>query len=155
MSKPRYRAFHFVFPALEFNRATDAPLPTELAALAGGLRISARGGIEMVQDDDSVRQSILLLISTRPGERIMRPDYGCYLHRLVFSPNDVTTAGLAIHYVRSAIERWEPRVEILRLDANRNAESPEILDIYLEYRVRATQRIEPLSLAFDLDGGQG
>ena len=43
----------------------------------------------------------------------MRPDYGCELHRLVFSPNDDTTAGLAIHYVRRALERWEPRVEVL------------------------------------------
>ena len=49
----------------------------------------------MVQYNDSIRQAILLLFSTRPGERVMRPDYGCDIHRLVFSPNDDTTAGLA------------------------------------------------------------
>ena len=69
----------------------------------------------------SVRQAILLLLSTRPGERVMRPTYGCDLHRLVFSPNDDTTAGLAIHYVRQALERWEPRIEVIRLDAGREA----------------------------------
>ena len=67
----------------------------------------------MVEDDASIRQSLLLLLSTSPGERVMRPDYGCSLRRLVFAPNDDTTAGLAIHYVRQAVERWEPRVEIL------------------------------------------
>ena len=154
MNKPRYRAWRFMFPSLEFNRAGDAAMPVEMAALSGGLRISARGGMDMLQDDDSVRQSILLLISTLPGERVMRPDYGCYLHRLVFSPNDDTTAGLAIHYVRSALERWEPRIDIVRLDANRSATNPEMLDIYLEYRVRASNRIEPFAFAFDLSGVQ-
>ena len=41
----------------------------------------------------------------------MRPGYGCHLFRLAFAPNDDTTAGLAIHYVRQALERWEPRIE--------------------------------------------
>ena len=53
----------------------------------------------------AVRQSILMLLSTRPGERVMPPDYGCPIHRLVFSPNDATTAGLAIHYVRHSLLR--------------------------------------------------
>lgn len=154
MSSPSYRAWRFVFPPLEFNRASGAPASFEPGDLAGGLRISARGGIGMVQGDDSVRQSILLLISTLPGERVMRPGYGCYLHRLVFSPNDNTTAGLAIHYVRSALERWEPRIEIVRLDATRSDTNPEVLDIFLEYRVRATQRVESLAFGFDLGGGQ-
>ncbi len=141
MSAPRYRAWRFLYPGLD--AADDF----------AGLSLTLRGRIEMVQDGDSVRQSILLLISTIPGERIMRPDYGCLIHRLMFSPNDDTTAGLAIYYVRRALEQWEPRIDILDLDANRNAENPERLDILLQYRVRATQRIESLALAFDVTGG--
>jgi phage baseplate assembly protein W len=106
----------------------------------------------MVEEQDSVRQAILMLLSTAPGERVMRPDYGCDLQRLVFSPNDDTTAGLAIHYVRLALERWEPRIEILQLDANQNAERPELLDISIEYRVRTTQRAERLGLSLNLAG---
>jgi phage baseplate assembly protein W len=106
----------------------------------------------MVAGEDSVRQAILLLLSTMPGERVMRPDYGCSLHELIFLPNDDTTAGLAIHYVRRAVERWEPRVEILRVDAGRNPEQPELLDVVLEYRVRATQRVEELSFSLNLRG---
>jgi phage baseplate assembly protein W len=82
----------------------------------------------------------------------MRPDYGCSLHRILFSPNDDTTAGLAIHYVRQAIERWERRIRIERLDATRNAESADLLDIYLEYTVLATNRAEALIIPVSLSG---
>ena len=107
-----------------------------------------------MDDHDSVRQAILLLLSTTPGERVMRPDYGCQLRRLVFSPNDETTAGLAIHYVRQALDLWEPRIEVLRLDAERNIEDPEELTISLEYRVRATQQIDATIFSFNLLGGR-
>ena len=84
----------------------------------------------------------------------MRPHYGCNLRSLVFSPNNDTTAGLAIHYVRQAIERWEPRVEVIRLDATQSPALPGQLEIYLEYRVRATQQTERLTYAFDVTGGR-
>jgi phage baseplate assembly protein W len=141
MSTPRYRAWRF------------ADLGTAEAAKATGPCVSNRGAIDMVDGDASVRQAILLLLATRPGERVMRPHYGCSLQRLVFAPNDDTTAGLAIHYVRQAIERWEPRVEITHLDATRpEGASPGALEISLEYRVRATLQAERLAYAFDLTG---
>lgn len=110
------------------------------------------GRIEMVDGDASVRQSILLLLSTTPGERVMRPEYGCELQRVLFSPNDDSTAGLAMHFVRQAIRRWEPRVEIVRLDAGQNPLVPHQLDIVLEYRVRASSRVEQLVVAVSLSG---
>jgi phage baseplate assembly protein W len=119
-----------------------------------GLGISPTGGIDMVSEQDSVRQSILLLLSTIPGERVMRPDYGCELHRLVFSPNDNTTSGLAIHYVRQAIDRWEPRAEVTHLDAGPNPEYPERLEILLEYRLRRTQNTDELAFSINLVGDQ-
>lgn len=140
MSVPRFRAWRFLHPDL------DVP------EMVAGLQVSARGRVEMVEGDDSIRQAVLLLLSTIPGERVMRPDYGCDLYRLVFSPNDDTTAGLAIHYVRRALERWEPRVEIVRLDAGRNDERPELLEVMLEYRVRATQRVQAVTFSVDLAG---
>jgi phage baseplate assembly protein W len=118
----------------------------------GGLSVGPNGRIELVRDAEAIRQSLMLLLSTRPGERVMRPDYGCDLWRLVFSPNDDTTAGLAIHYVRRAVERWEPRVEILSLDATRHPDGPERLLIVLEYRVRATRRTGQLAYPVELTG---
>jgi phage baseplate assembly protein W len=157
MNTPLYCAWRFIHPVLD--------APEEHA----GLRSTPTGGIEMVDGNASVRQAILLLLATSRGERVMRPEYGCDLHRLVFSPNDETTAGLAIHYVRQALERWEPRIEILRLDAGRNlrpsssaddrpgsapplTDDQAVLHILLEYRVLATQRAETWLFSMDLTG---
>jgi uncharacterized protein len=140
MTAARDRTWRFGHP--DFDVAEGAP----------GLRLSAQGRIELAEQDAAVRQAILLLLSTLPGERVMRPAYGCNLQRLIFSPNDDTTAGLAIHYVRQALERWEPRIDLLRLDALRNDGEPGRLDIVLEYRVRATRRTDSLVFPVDLTG---
>lgn len=124
------RAWSFGYPGID--------VPEEEA----GIRTSLSGCIEMIEEPGSVRQAVLLLLSTRRGERVMRPEYGCDLHRLVFLPNDDTTAGLAIHYVRKAVEAWEPRIEILKLDASQCPEDAGRLDVVLEYRVRTTQGTE-------------
>ena len=115
-----------------------------------GLALGPTGGIAMIDADASIRQAVLLLLSTRPGERVMRPDYGCNLHRLIFSVNDNTTAGLAIHYVRRALERWEPRIDILDLDASANEQDPARLDIRLEYRAKTTRSRATLRIPVDL-----
>jgi len=143
MNMNRYRAWRFIHP--------DLDLPEDWA----GLSFSPTGGIEMVEDRYSVRQAVLLLLSTRPGERVMRPDYGCELHKLVFSPNDETTAGLAMHYVQQAISRWEPRVVIERLDANRDEEYPERLNILLEYRLSSSKLRDGLIFSMNLTGEAG
>lgn len=143
MSADRYRAWRFVHPDLD---------AAEVRHERGGLTKTPTGGIAMVDEQASVRQAILLLLSTVPGERVMRPDYGCALFRLVFAPNDDTTAGLAIHYVRQALERWEPRITLLHVDAGRSASDPSRLDIVCEYRLRATQTSHQLNLSLDLRG---
>jgi len=140
MNGPHYRAWLFTNP--EF----DVP------GKSAGLNVSNRGSIDMVEGGSSVRQAILMLLATRPGERVMRPTYGCHLHRLVFSPNDDTTAGIAIHYVRQAIQRWEPRVDVIHLDAVRSEREPGLLEITLDYQVRATLETDRLAYAFELTG---
>lgn len=150
MSPSRYNAWHFTYPYV--NAASDDLV--EVLDEPAGLSVSPTGGIEMISEQASVRQSILLLLSTIPGERVMRPDYGCELHRLVFSPNDNTTSGLAIHYVRQALDRWEPRAQVTHLDAGPNAEYPERLEITLEYRLRRTQHTDELSFSINLAGDQ-
>ncbi|MEI3853631.1 MULTISPECIES: GPW/gp25 family protein [unclassified Ensifer] len=127
---------------------------------ATGPMVAPTGSIALASGDDHVRQSILTLLATRPGERVMRPDYGCPIDRLIFNPNDATTAGLAIHYVRQALLRFEPRIDILRLEAGsgRDAATGDggtdtVLFIRLDYRVRSTRRTESLTFSIDLAGG--
>ena len=138
----RDRAWRFQHPDLGYS--------DEFA----GIGFSARGGVEMVEGNASIRQAIYLILSTVPGERVMRPDYGCLIHTLVFAPNDDTTAGLAIHYVQRALNQWEPRIEILHLDANRDAEETEVLNITLVYRVKTMHRTESLTFPLNLTGEQ-
>lgn len=138
-----YRGWRFVVPG------QDEPDPST------GLRMAPTGGLATVEDDDGIRQALLLLVSTRPGERVMRPDYGCDLHKLLFAPNDDTTAGLAMHYVRQAVERWEPRVDIVGVDATRNPDRDELLEVVLDYRVRATRRLGRLVVPVPVTDGVG
>lgn len=110
------------------------------------------GALATVSGDECVRQAIVMLLTTAPGERLLRPDYGTPLHRLAFAPNDGTTAGLAIHHVRGALARWEPRVEVLDLDAGADPDDPGQLVIALRYRVRATLTTDLLELSVSLTG---
>jgi len=134
----RHSAWRFIHPDF------DAP------AESRGIIVTPAGQIALAQGAASIRQAILLLLSTVPGERLRRPDYGCELHRLVFSPNDETTHGLAIHYIERALARWEPRVDVLNIDAERDPSSPQLLQVTLVYRVRRAQEEEQLSFAFNL-----
>lgn len=138
----KYRAWRFSYPG--FDQPDDGD-PT-------GVELS-KTGVNMIDERASIRQSILLLLSTRPGERLMRPTYGCYIHMLLFSPNDDTTAGLAMYYVRKALEIWEPRVELLFIDAQRDPQYGERLNIELEYQIRANRQTDNLTYSIDLTGG--
>jgi len=136
---PQNRGFRFFHPDL------DEP--------PAGMRVGATGAPELVDGPEAVRQAVLLLLSTTPGERVMRPDYGCDLHRLLFAPNDGTTAGLAIHYVRRALERWEPRIALLSVDANRSEDQPGLLEVSVEYQVRSSQLRDRVEVALQLQEG--
>jgi uncharacterized protein len=141
VSGTRHRALRLVLPGLD-----DGERPP-------GLQHGARGQLLTVTGSESVRQALLLLLLTQPGERVNRPDYGCHLNRVLFAPADDTTAGLAIHYVRRAVLRWENRVELLDVDAVVSPESPERLDVSLSYRVHATGDVDTLEIEVPLTAG--
>jgi phage baseplate assembly protein W len=130
----------FIHPDLDLSRSGT------------GIVTTPAGRLEWVSGEQTVRQALLMLLSTRPGERVLRPEYGCDLHRLVFEPNDETTAGIVIYHVRRAIERWEPRVEILGLDAGPDPEDLGRLDILLEYRVRFLPEAHRLRWSVSVSG---
>jgi phage baseplate assembly protein W len=143
MNRPHYAAPLFVVP---FGAVRDR------IGNGAGLQLSLNGALSMVTEAASVRQAILLLLSTRPGERLMRPDYGCDLRPLQFLPNDDTTAGLAIYAVRRALLKWEPRIDIKHLDARRDRYDEARLNIDLQYRVRGGTATEQIDYAIHLSG---
>ena len=96
------------------------------------------GGIGMIQAEDSIRQAIWVILATAPGERVMRPGFGCGIHDLVFEVNNAGTAGRVATEVREALVKWEPRITVEHVDANADPEQLERLNIEIEYTVRAT-----------------
>jgi phage baseplate assembly protein W len=92
----------------------------------------------LAEYEESVKQAIRIILYTAKGERVMRPDFGCGLHELVFAPNDAATRGMAEHYVSEALRLWEPRIEVLQVKATASGAQDEELRISIDYRVRAT-----------------
>jgi uncharacterized protein len=124
------------------------------AGLAFPFGVDGQGRISMNRLEDHVRQSILLILRTAKGERVMRPDFGAGLDQLVFSPATAPTAALAEHQVRDALVRFEPRIDVLRVAATLDPGQPELLLIELEYRVRRTDTIFNLVYPFYLERGE-
>ncbi|MEE4218652.1 MAG: GPW/gp25 family protein [Xanthomonadales bacterium] len=103
--------------------------------------------------EESIKQAIWIILSTAKGERVMRPDFGCGIHELVFAPNDATTRGLARHHVSEALRVWEPRIEVLDVTVKVAGAQGEALHIGIEYRVRTTDNRFNLVYPFYLQRG--
>lgn len=108
------------------------------------------GQVEMVEDEESVRQSIGIILGTSRGERVMRPDFGCGIHDLVFSTNSPGTAGRIASEVRQALLQWEPRIDVVNIQVESGGDG-EVLLISIEYRVRTTNNVFNLVYPFYLN----
>jgi phage baseplate assembly protein W len=115
------------------------------------VQLDDEGQIAMAEYEAIVRQSIWMILSTAPGERVMRPDFGCGIHDLVFAPNSPGTAGQVIGEVRRALIRWEPRVDVLNVDAMPERGQPNRLLIVIKYQVRSTNNEFNLVYPFYLE----
>lgn len=124
--------------------------------LGKGLRfpLSLKNGtLLFAKGEESIEDSIRIILGTAKGERVMRPDFGCDLQELVFSLNNTSTAALAIHYVEEALKKWEPRIKLLKVDANPDTEDRRCLKIYVEYKIRTSNSKHNMVYPFYLEGG--
>jgi uncharacterized protein len=96
------------------------------------------GRIAESSDEANVRQSIWLILSTAKGERVMRPTFGCGIHNLVFGVPNAGTLGSVIREVRVAITLWEPRVDVLDVNAFVDPNESNRLIIDIRVNIRAT-----------------
>ena len=109
------------------------------------------GEIELARYEESVRQSVWIILGTSPGERVMRPDFGCGLQDLVFSLGNVTTEGLVADEVRRSLTQWEPRLDLVDVHVTNDPARPEVLLVRITYRVRATNNVFNLVYPFYLE----
>ena len=104
----------------------------------------------MAESDNSIRQAIWIILATAPGERIMRPDFGCGIHDLVFAVNDVTTRTRVAQQVRDALVLWEPRIDVLDVTVETKGRG-ELLLINIQYRARTSNNLFNMVFPFYLE----
>jgi phage baseplate assembly protein W len=110
------------------------------------MRTDVTGGIALVTRTREVEEAIRIILSTAPGERPMRPDFGCGIHDFVFAPADAATAGQIAFEVRSALDRWEPRITVLDVLVTADPADTATLRIEIRYALRGTN--DPRNLVF-------
>jgi len=106
------------------------------------------GLVEAVEHEEDIRQSIRIILETAPGERVMRPNFGCGIHEMVFTALDSTTIQLIRSAVEEALRRCEARIDVSDVTVSEEAAENGQLLIELEYRVRRTNQTGNLVFPF-------
>lgn len=118
------------------------------AGWAFPVRTDVTGSVALVTGEREIVESIRLILATAPGERPMRPEFGCAIHDLVFAPADATTAGRIAYQVRQALEAWEPRIELDEVQVGFGQAAAGILLIDIQYSVRGDNDVRNLVFPF-------
>ena len=113
-------------------------------------QIGSQGGLGLTDDRTELDQAIRVILSTSPGQRVMRPTFGCRLHDLVFAPNNSHTAAQARRHVEEALGMWEPRIDVTQVDVHPDPQDTSRLLVDIEYRVKATHDRRSLVYPFYL-----
>ena len=108
------------------------------SGLSFPLGVDHAGGLSLASGEADVEQAIGLILATAPGERSMRPEFGCAVHDLVFETIDAAAVGRIDSAVRAALERWEPRIEVQSVDVDLAGMREGRVDICVGYHIRAT-----------------
>jgi len=102
------------------------------------LRVDQTGGIALVSREQEIEEAIRLILGTAPGERPMRPEFGCRIHEFLFASADGETADAISGEVTSALRQWEPRIDVRDVVVTIDAKDPALLYIDIRYSIRAT-----------------
>jgi phage baseplate assembly protein W len=116
--------------------------------------IDANGGVALVSREREISEAIRLILSTSPGERPMRPDFGCRIQDFIFSPADGATAAAISTEVATALTRWEHRIDVENVEVLFTAEDPNVLYIDIDYRVKRTNDRHNLVFPFYVIPGE-
>jgi uncharacterized protein len=118
-------------------------------------RIGPHGGLALTSEQVELDQAIGIILSTSPGQRVMRPEFGCRLQELVFAPNNRQTAAQARRHVEEALGMWEPRIKVIEIAVQpAPADMDGCLLIEIIYQVKATHDQRSLVYPFYLIPGE-
>jgi phage baseplate assembly protein W len=114
------------------------------------LRVDRLGGLALSSGEGDVGEAVDLILGTAPGERPMRPEFGCGIHNYVFESIDAYTLGKVEYEIRDALDHWEPRIDVLDVEPDLSRVDEGILLIDITYQLRATNDIRNLVYPFYL-----
>ncbi len=118
------------------------------------LAIGTNGGVALVSREREIQEAIRLILSTSPGERPMRPDFGCRIQDFIFSPADGSTATAISSEVAMALTRWEHRIDVENVEVLFTAEDPTVLYIDIDYQIKRTNSRNNLVFPFYVIPGE-
>lgn len=110
--------------------------------------LDARRQFALARHERDIEEAIKIILLTPKGQRVMRPEFGCQIHDLIFAPNDSNTAGLADYYVREALAMWEPRIDVRDVIVAPDAADAGRLLIEIQYEIKATHDSRSLVFPF-------
>jgi phage baseplate assembly protein W len=110
-----------------------------------------RGELRYPSLAESVRQTIQVILSTRPGEQLMRPTFGAGLQACLNEPNTLTTRRRIRDLVTESLERWEPRILLDRVEVWEVPNESTHLRVEIAYRLRRTGASERVAVALELE----
>lgn len=112
----------------------------------------AHGRLVYPDLEQSVREAIRVILSTRPGEQLMRPDFGAGLDRLLHEPNTLATRRSIRDLVQDSLARWERRIVLDRVEVGEVADEPQHVRVDIAYRLARTGALQTMTLTMQLEG---
>jgi phage baseplate assembly protein W len=117
--------------------------------------VDTHGRVALARHERDIEQAIRMILLTPKRQRVMRPEFGCQIHDLIFAPNDATTAGLAAYYVEDALNMWEPRIKVQSVDVNPDPDDSSRMLIQVQYLIKTTYDARTLVFPFyRIPGGE-
>lgn len=135
------------------SNGTDASKKFLGVGMKFPMQVDGQGQVMLNSYEDHVRQSILLIMQTVQGERVMRSSFGAGLQPLVFQPLGSATVAMVQHEVQQALVRNEPRIDVLSAQVTADPTQPGVLTIDVQYQVRQTDTIYNVVYPFYLERG--
>jgi uncharacterized protein len=128
------------------------PLPLPLINCPLDLRPDRQGQMHYLDLDASIRQSIQIILSTRPGEQLMQPDFGAGLATFLQEPNTLITQRRIRDRIYDSLERWESRIMLQRVEVQTVPDQLSHLRIELVYQIKRTGALQQMGLTMQLEG---
>jgi uncharacterized protein len=116
-------------------------------------KVNAKGGLDWSNGPDRIQDAIWIILSTSPGERLMRPDFGAGIKDYVFEANSEMMRTRLEQVISQALVRWEPRIELVSVSAQESPDQESLVLISINYQIRGTNEIYNMVYPFFLQEG--